>query len=289
MRNRSRGFTLVELLVVIGIIAVLISILLPALSRARSQAVNAQCLSNLRQIGQACIMYGNENRGYLPPSDAFSLLARFKVYSSGNEPLVTYRAMDKYVKGQLKVFYCPANTLPMKQGVSDDRSNPPDPFYYYYKKDSAAPGYTSTALGWLGYWIVTAPYFESALGNKTQDQLASNAFWPRDDSTGNPNYAFHPSNVGYTHPGRPGIEYLRKIGDKNSSKVAIVVDQSRQGVSAATKTQDYFFMHGSSKRDSSGRMVGGWKNELFGDGHADMVRPDECKDRWGNPTIPCAW
>ncbi len=68
LSSSTAGFTLVELLVVIGLIALLIAILLPALARARDQSRTAACLSNLRQILQACHNYSSENKGVIIPA-----------------------------------------------------------------------------------------------------------------------------------------------------------------------------------------------------------------------------
>jgi prepilin-type processing-associated H-X9-DG protein len=64
--TRGRGFSVVELLVVIGIIALLIAMLMPAIAKSREQARQVQCLGELRAIGQAAQLHVNEHKGYLP-------------------------------------------------------------------------------------------------------------------------------------------------------------------------------------------------------------------------------
>jgi len=99
----AAAFTLVELLVVIGIIAILISILLPTLGRARESAATAQCLSNLRQIGQGMYMYANEAKGAIIPA----WVRKNPAGGRGEETWATLLCAAKYVKTPNQLTFNP--------------------------------------------------------------------------------------------------------------------------------------------------------------------------------------
>ncbi len=91
---KHRGFTLVELLVVIGIIAILVGILIPALNKARASAKTAWCLSNLRVLGQAAMMYTNTHKGRMPyPTTTLD-------GPSGNGTYLWFNVVDPYLAGK---------------------------------------------------------------------------------------------------------------------------------------------------------------------------------------------
>jgi len=110
MRKRS-AFTLVELLVVIGIIAVLIGVLLPALSRARQSANTANCLSNMRNMLLAAAMYANDNNGALIQAG----MAHGGAHS--HEGVAWFNTLQSYYQNKL-VARCPSDDSPHWPGGS---------------------------------------------------------------------------------------------------------------------------------------------------------------------------
>ncbi len=93
VKRPNKGFTLVELLVVIGIIALLVSILLPALNKARAQARQIQCAARMRQISTAIMMYANENRSSFPPL----MLSQGSNVNAGNRPTIFPAGGESYL------------------------------------------------------------------------------------------------------------------------------------------------------------------------------------------------
>jgi prepilin-type N-terminal cleavage/methylation domain-containing protein/prepilin-type processing-associated H-X9-DG protein len=130
-----RGFSLVELLVVIGIIAVLVGILVPSLSKARQQAERAACLSNLRQVHQSVVLYANAHKDVVPlgyrdvlPLGGTNDPKQFSsmIYSGTAQRLVLFgNLIDLGYFRQPQTLFCPSEADARSQYASPQNPFPP--------------------------------------------------------------------------------------------------------------------------------------------------------------------
>lgn len=172
MTQKRGAFTLVELLVVIGIIAVLIGILLPSLNKAREQSFRTKCLSSVRTIGQALSIYAAENKDCVPIAtlisanadgsprspDQFSVENWFSYYgywknNNGAKPTGLGKLAGlKVLNSAPQAFYCPREDRPgllyNNRDINPALGQPWNPWAYAFANPSDVERHT-----YINYWV----------------------------------------------------------------------------------------------------------------------------------------
>ena len=278
-----KGFTLVELLVVIGIIALLVAILLPTLSAARRSARGVACLANLKAIGQQTIAYGNDNKQAILPTI---------IWGAGNVD-------DHWPALLISGGYLPRQP----DGRPNDPSVPPEhdsplmcpEVIDFITQDNAIDGARRVVSR------VVAPAASADQAMTTDFSYGINGItyrgWDQDDPAGLAKFAaavFPSSSIG-VGPGQNGFPLKKRPMIPEPSRMAFFFDG---------REWNFFRGSGLIATRMSGARHGNWDpsepdttgtcNIAFFDGHAAAVRrdqlPDESTSAWGelppNPPYP---
>jgi prepilin-type processing-associated H-X9-DG protein/prepilin-type N-terminal cleavage/methylation domain-containing protein len=243
-RSSRRGFTLVELLVVIGMITVLIAILLPALSRARDQANRIKCGANLRGIGQALTMYTQQYRAYPGAffGDSFIWPVRLRPFLGGSKA----------------VFHCPSR---------DDSFRWPD---------VVVDGYAASRyLLQLGYEegepvLRGTMHFSYGYNLSGTDELK-----PLDLQKG---LGITP-RIRNVNPawGAPHGNYSRVVGDMPAARIRNPAEMIAIADSDGNGRYDFEVFPCRPDEGFAGRIHGGGANVLFCDGHVTWYRQEDLR------------
>jgi prepilin-type processing-associated H-X9-DG protein/prepilin-type N-terminal cleavage/methylation domain-containing protein len=231
--SRIRGFTLVELLVVIGIIALLIAILMPALAGVRRQAKMVNCAANLRTLGHALVMYVNESRHYPGHCSKRSDGVTFAIWPT---------RLRAYLGGNLDVFRCP---------TQEDEA-------FEWKANQTTPPVATAAETGFGYNLGESLLIDG--DNSSKFSYAYNDWGT--EKNGPPAGAMQRGlggDIGF-FGASPPIKEIKSGAVRNASELIAIADGQPDG-------KWDFAIDPTTQAETPGAIHKGGANILFCDGH----------------------
>jgi prepilin-type N-terminal cleavage/methylation domain-containing protein/prepilin-type processing-associated H-X9-DG protein len=288
-RCRRRGaFTLVELLVVIGIIAILVAMLLPALTKARNQAMTVQCASNLRQLMQAQTMYNQEFKYKMIPAVTVGQLWHVVLKNYLGSALNAKQSKDEMT--QDPIYLCPAAPQRVDEGNKGPSNNPFEAYYTEYLTGGAkAFGHVWSSYGINRYMQDPEP----------SDKAGGKTIPPADSDIRSAYFHYF-----YKYKNNEAVNYLTLSNTTKLGDIPMYFDSRWRETDPEKNTERYW--NGGSTIDPIGDIAnkrhGKVTNIAFADGsvrtiplpevwdvrwHAKWVSP--LKDTPARPLPPVPW
>lgn len=242
-RQAGSGFTLVELLVVIAVIAVLSGLLLPALAKGKSQAVASQCLSNQRQINLALQMFADDHQGYLPGSDNTGGKGVGQIISFADGPQTQPEGTlirTKYLPND-RVFVCPQalKSREIRQAMKDFFELK-QAFHYKFNVDFVGTKTSSTDPDLPAFRSRTQPQADDpqwTAKRLTDGTLNLSRAVLGGDCVGVTDVA---SAIGSLNPDQPSSIFLSALHNQNQRAVVHYADGHMERVKVSDPRSEFF-------------------------------------------------